>query len=243
MELFDKVALVTGASGGIGSAIAVELARSGANVIVHYYRNEGAAQSVGKRISELGRKVAFVSGDIRKPDEVDALVSTGATALGGIDILVNNAGVAEETAPDWDIQAWYHLLDVNLTGKFLCARAARSFLLERHGVIINISSTSAYNPTYAYGVSKVGVNGLTFWLAQLMAPHVRVIGVAPGYIEAGFNKDHSEEDRRKVAEMTLLKRNGKAEDVARAVAWLAVPEANFITGETLMLSGGIYLRL
>ena len=171
------------------------------------------------------------------------MVESGVRELGGLDILVNNAGVAEDTASDWDVLAWQHLLNVNLTGKFLCARSAHLFLSERRGVIVNISSTSAYNPTYAYGVAKAGVNGLTFWLAQLLAPCVRVVGVAPGYIEAGFNGQHSEKIRKKVADTTLLKRNGKAEDVARAVAWLASPEANFITGETLMIGGGIYLRL
>jgi 3-oxoacyl-[acyl-carrier protein] reductase len=243
MELAGKIALVTGASGGLGRAIALELAGRGADIIVHFTRNRDQAQAVADAVVGLGRRARVVRGDVRHVDEVDALVAEGVAALGGLDILVNNAGVAEQEAPSWDLAAWEHLVAVNLSGKFLCVRAAREHLRARHGVVINISSTSGYNPTYGYGVTKVGVNGLTYWLAQELAPDVRVVGVAPGYIEAGFNGDHSPEIRQKVAAKTLLGRNGKAIDVARAVAWLAGPEASFITGETLMVGGGIHLRL
>ncbi len=243
MDLSNKVALVTGASGGLGSAISKELAKSGADIGIHYYQNRQNAEALQQELIHLGTKSHIVSADIRKPEDVEAMVKDTVSVFGGIDILINNAGVADQEAPDWDLESWCHLLDVNLTGKFLCARAAHSYLEERSGVIVNISSTSGYNPSYAYGVTKVGVNGLTFWLARLLAPKVRVVGIAPGYIEAGINGADDEETRTRVAQMTLLKRPGKPDDVAKAVAWIASSEASYITGETLMISGGLYLRL
>lgn len=243
MRLAGKVALVTGGSGGLGEAICLELAREGADVAVHYFSNREAATRVATAVEDLGRRAIVVPGDLSREDGARLLARTVAAEFGRLDILVNNAAVIEQDEDDyWSEAAWDGILAVNVRGPVLAVHACRELLDDAGGVVVNISSAAAYGGKGAYAASKAALNAITRWLALELAPRIRVVGVAPGYVEAGMNAGATPEKWQDVARRTPLGRNGKPVDVARAVAFMASQDAGWITGETLLVSGGRLLR-
>jgi 3-oxoacyl-[acyl-carrier protein] reductase len=239
-SLEGRVALVTGGSRGIGTAICRELGRAGARVAVNYRRGREGAEEVA---SEIGGIAA--QGDVSDSGEAQALVERVEAELGDVDLLVNNAGVTRDTLiarmsdEDWDL-----VLDTNLRGAFNTSRAvARKMLRRRCGVIVNLTSVVGLhgNPGQAnYVASKAGIVGLTKALArELGVRGVRVNAVAPGYIDTELTNVLSEEVRGRILANTPLGRLGEPEDVAGAVRFLCSDEAAFVTGEVLLVDGGL----
>lgn len=238
MRFAGKVALVTGATGGLGRAIATELAREGASIAIHYLRRRQEAEELAGEIEALGRRVSVVSGDVVDASQVSAMIRQVVDDLGGLDIVVNNAGVVDFSA-SWD--SYDDTMAVNVKGPLVVSLAAQRHLRSRRGVIVMISSGSAYGARGPYTVSKAALNALTRCLAQDFAPEVRVVGVAPGFVEAGMNERRREVWER-VAAHSPLQRNGTPWDVARAVAYLASEDAAWVTGETINVNGGSLMR-
>jgi 3-oxoacyl-[acyl-carrier protein] reductase len=239
-SLDGKVALVTGGSRGIGAAIARELARAGARVAVNYRSGREAAEEIAAEIGGIA-----VPGDVADAEQARALVERAESELGDLDILVNNAGLTRDTLlarmsdEDWD-----DVLDTNLGGVFHTSRAvARKMLRRRAGSIVNLTSVVGLrgNPGQAnYVAAKAGVIGFTKALArELGGRGVRVNAVAPGYIETGLTAVLSEPVREAILANTPLGRLGRPEDVAGAVRFLCSGEAAFVTGEVLLVDGGL----
>jgi 3-oxoacyl-[acyl-carrier protein] reductase len=239
-SLEGRVALVTGGSRGIGAAICRELGRAGARVAVNYRSGREGAEEVA---AEIGGVAA--QGNVADSGEARALVEQVEAELGDVDILVNNAGVTRDTLvarmsdEDWEV-----VLDTNLRGAFNTSRAvARKMLRRRSGVIVNLTSVVALhgNPGQAnYVASKAGIIGLTKALArELGVRGVRVNAVAPGYIDTELTDVLSEEIRGRILDNTPLGRLGGPEDVAGAVRFLCSDEAAFVTGEVLLVDGGL----
>jgi 3-oxoacyl-[acyl-carrier protein] reductase len=234
------VALVTGGSRGIGASISRELAQAGAKVAVNYRGGQEAAESIAGEIDGLA-----VQADVSSPDEAKELIERVESELGDIDALVNNAGVTRDTLiarmTDDD---WETVINTNLRGTFNTARAvSRKMLRRRGGSIVNLSSVVGVhgNPGQAnYAASKAGIIGLTKALArELGSRGVRVNAIAPGYIATELTDVLNEEQRGLILQNTPLGRLGEPEDVAGAVRFLCSDEAAFITGEVLLVDGGL----
>ena len=244
-RLEGRVALVTGASRGLGQAVADRLAEEGARVIVNYASGAEAAEAVVAGIRRRGGEAICVQADVSSAADVERLVATTLRAWGRIDILVNNAGIEiardflETTEDDWD-----RTIDVNLKGAWLCSKAVAPVMLEQKaGRIIMMSSNSGlYHPSAMmfaeYVTSKAGMNGLTKALALRLGPHITVNAVCPGFIETAMTRERGSAFHQRVLAETPLERFGTPEDVAASVAFLASDDAAFITGETLLVAGG-----
>jgi 3-oxoacyl-[acyl-carrier protein] reductase len=239
-SLDGKVALVTGGSRGIGAAISRELAKAGARVALNYRAGQEAADEIADEVGGLA-----VQADVSNPEDVQALIERVEGELGDIDALVNNAGVTRDTLiarmTDDD---WQTVIDTNLRGTFNTSRAmSRKMLRRRAGSIVNLSSVVGVhgNPGQAnYAASKAGIIGLTKALArELGSRGVRVNAIAPGYISTELTDVLPEEARGLILQNTPLGRLGEPEDVARAVRFLCSDEAAFITGEVLLVDGGL----
>lgn len=239
-SLDGKVVLVTGGSRGIGAAICRELARAGARVAVNYRSGHEAANEVAAEIGGVA-----VQADVADSGEAQTLVDRVEEELGDVDALVNNAGVTRDTLiarmsdEDWDV-----VIDTNLRGAFNTSRAvARKMLRRRAGAIVNLSSVVGLhgNPGQAnYAASKAGIVGLTKALArELGSRGVRVNAVAPGYIDTELTQVLPEPARNAILANTPLARLGAPEDVAVAVRFLCSDEASFVTGEVLLVDGGL----
>lgn len=248
MNLEGKVAVVTGASRGIGRAIALELARFGASVVVNYNRSADAASEVVATIEEEGGEAVAVQADVGDLDQATRLVQSAIDTFGGIDILVNNAGTTRDqllmlmSEDDWDT-----VLRTNLKGIFNCCKAAaRKMMRQRSGRIVNISSVSGIagqGGQTNYAASKAGVIGFTKSLAkELGARNVTVNAVAPGFVPTDLTADLSEDLVQRAIEVTPLGRMGQPEEVAYAVVFLASDMASFITGEVLTVDGGLVMQ-
>ena len=245
-ELEGKVALVTGASRGIGRAIALELARLGARVVVNYRASADEAAQVVQAVQDQGGQAAAVAADISLLSEAQELVKTTIGTFGSIDILVNNAGTTRDMLlmqmkeGDWDT-----VLDTNLKSIYNCCKAAiRPMLRSRKGGrIINISSVSGLTGQVGqtnYSASKAGVIGFSNALAkEVGSRQVTVNSIAPGYIPTALTSDLSEKVKDAILQMTPLGRFGEPEDIAHAVAFLASDRAGYITGVTLRVDGGL----
>ena len=238
---------MTGASRGIGRAVALRLAADGAAIAVNYHTGEAEAAEVVAAITGAGGTAVSIGGDVSDAAGAAATVATAQEALGGLDILVNNAGITRDnlvlrlSEEDWDA-----VLDVNLKGALLCTKAAlRPMLRQRSGRIINMTSVVAGtgNPGQAnYAAAKAGLIGLTKTVAREVASRgITVNAVAPGFISTRMVEAITEEQRGLVLERIPLARFGTPEDVAACVAFLASGDAGYITGQVLGVDGGLSL--
>ena len=238
---------MTGASSGIGRAIALALAAEGADLVVNYARSEARAREVAEQITKAGRRALVVGADVSRRADVDRLVARTLDVYGSIHVWVNNAGadILTGEAAMWpDEEKWDRVIAVDLKGTWLCSRSAAVAIAEAgEGAIVNLSWDHALsgmgNPTGAiYAAAKGGVLALSRCLAREFAPHVRVNVVAPGWIRTKWGEEVDEATSRAVTQATPLARWGTPDDVASAVLFLASPQASFITGAAIVVGGG-----
>ena len=246
MRLRHRVAVVTGSSRGIGRAIAQAFAQEGAAVVLNAHRSIGEARAAAQAIVQAGGRAVAVQADVGDPAEARGLIAQAVEALGRVDILVNNAGFVDR-AGLWQIddEAWNRMLAVHVTGPFFAGRAAGEIMVRQgRGAIINIASMRGIEPGTGplhYNVSKAAVLMLTKCLARDLAPHVRVNAIAPGYTETGFHAGRTVAEREQIAGRIPLGRFSQPEEIGRSALFLASDEAGYITGQTLVVSGGVVL--
>ena len=246
-DLNGKTALVSGGSRGIGRAICLELAQRGAAVAVNYNRSAAAAEAVVSEIEEMGGSAKAIQADVSDADQVTALFKAFRAEFGTVDILVNNAGMTRDNVimllkPD-DFDA---VVNTNLRSAWLCCKAAsRVMMRQRSGVIVNISSVvgiAGNGGQSNYAASKAGIIGITKSLAkELAARGIRVNAVAPGFVETDMTADLGDDIREQAIAAIPLGRMGAPQDIASAVAFLASDEAAYITGQTLVVDGGMVM--
>ena len=247
MDLTGKTAVVTGGSRGIGRAICIELAKQGANVVVNYSGSEDKAKQVVSEIEDLGVKAIAIQANVADSAAVDAMMKQTIEVFGTLDILVNNAGITRDNLlMRMKEQEWDDVVDTNLKGVFLCTKAVtRQMMKQRAGRIINISSIVgvAGNPGQAnYVAAKAGVIGLTKTCAQELASrNILVNAIAPGFITTEMTDNLPEELKEAMLKQIPLAKLGQPEDVAKAVVFFASDNANYITGQTLHIDGGLVM--
>ena len=255
--LKGQKALVTGASSGIGEAVARYLAKAGASVVVNYHSDAESADKIVDDIQSAEVDAIAIQADVSKEDEVKAMFDQMFQEFGTIDILVNNAGLQKDSPfVDMTLDHWNLVIGVNLTGQFLCAReAAKEFLrrgVQPHiscaaGKIICMSSVHQEIPWAGhvnYATSKGGINMMMQSIAQELAPHkIRVNSIAPGAIKTPINKTawDTPEAEAKLLQLIPANRVGKVEDIAKAAVWLASDDSDYVNGTTLFVDGGMTL--
>lgn len=255
--LLGQTALVTGASSGIGAAVALALGAAGAKVGVNYRSHPDQAEEIAGRIRSAGGQAVTIQADVSSEEAVEAMFATVIEHFGRLDILVANSGIQMDSpVADMALEQWKRVLDVNLTGQFLCARAAvRRFLAQQagegpsraRGKIICMSSVHEVIPWAGhvnYAASKGGVMLMMKSLAQEVACHgIRVNGIAPGAIKTPINNAawETDEAERKLLRLIPYGRVGDPEDVANAALWLASDESDYVVGTTLFVDGGMAL--
>ncbi len=243
-------AIVTGASRGIGAAIALVLAKDGYDVVVNYASDEAAAKTTAERIARLGARALPIRSDVSRENEVLNMFVTAARELGRLAVLVNNAAITGGIArvAEVNAEAIARMLAVNVTGSILCSREAVRRMSTRNGgrggVIVNISSlaarTGAGGGWGPYAASKGAINSFTVGLAREVATEgIRVNAVSPGLIETDLHANNGAPDRvARMAQTIPMQRGGKPEEVAEAVRWLISPAASYVTGTILEVGGG-----
>lgn len=247
MENIEKTALVTGASRGIGRAIALALASKGFAVALNYAGSHDAAEAVKKEIEAAGGKAFTVQGDVSKSEDVDRIFKTVKDEFGGLDVLVNNAGINRDALlirmkeSNWD-----DVIATDLKSDFLTTKAAAAMMMrKRKGSIINISSVVGIMGNIGqanYAAAKAGVIGLTKACAKEMAArNIRVNAVAPGFIETAMTDGIPEKIREGMIASIPMGRMGQPEDIAKAVCFLASDDASYITGQVLVVDGGLVM--
>lgn len=247
MNLTGKVALVTGASRGIGQATAIDLAKVGADIVVNFIGNEAVAQETVEAIEALGRKAIKIKADVGNSEDVQAMVDEAVAAFGHIDILVNNAGITRDGLlirmkdSDWD-----DVLNINLKGVYLVTKAvAKLMVKQRAGRIINMTSVSGVTGNVGqanYAAAKAGVIGFTKTCAkELAARGITVNAVAPGFIETAMTDVLPEKIKEGIAATVPFGRMGQPEEIASVVTFLASDFASYITGQVLNVDGGMVM--
>lgn len=245
LDLTGRAALITGASRGIGRAIALQLARQGASIAVNYLSNEEAANQVQERIRSCGGQAILLQGDISLPEQADRVVDTAQETFGRLDILVNNAGFNRDTLLlRMSVQDWDEVMATNLRGAFLCTKAALRYMLrQRWGRIVNIGSVSgiAGNAGQAnYAAAKAGLIGFTKAVAREMGSRgITANVVAPGLVRTELTEDIHQQIVDMAMQRIFVGRLGTPEDIAACVAFLASEEASYISGQVLPVDGGL----
>lgn len=245
--LKNKNAIVTGASRGIGRAIAIEFANQGANVVINYSGNEKAANEVVEILKEKGVKSFAIKANVADENDVKAMMKEAMKEFGSIDILVNNAGITRDNLlmrmkeTDFD-----DVIDINLKGTFLCIKSVtRQMMKQRSGRIINVASIVGVSGNAGqanYVASKAGVIGLTKSVAQELASrNILVNAVAPGFIETDMTDELNEDQQKAVLNQIPLEKLGSPSDVARVVRFLASDDAAYLTGQTIHVDGGMVM--
>lgn len=249
-DLNGKVALVTGASSGIGRATAKSLAANGARVAINFHQNEAGAETTRSEIVSDGGRAIIVQADVTQAKDVESLVERTASELGPIDVLVNNAGSLVERLRILELteERWDEVIDLNLKSAFLCCRAVAASMMERKsGAIINVSSIAGRNGgalgSIHYSTAKGGLITFTKGLAKELAPFgVRVNAVSPGVIDTRYHEQFSSPEMMKTyAGMIPLGRIGTPTEVADVICFLASDAASYLAGETIEINGGMFM--
>lgn len=256
ISLARQVALVTGASSGIGAGSARALAAAGAAVVLNYHSSAGAARELAEEINDSGGRAIALGADVAKEDQVERLFAQALETFGALDILVANSGLQKDAAAvDMSLEDWNTVIGVNLTGQFLCARAAlrifnrqgiRQGVSRAAGKIIHMSSVHQRIPWAGhvnYAASKGGIDQLMQTLAQETShQRIRINGIAPGAIRTAINREATEgEQEQRLLELIPYGRVGEVDDVANAVVWLASDLSDYVVGTTLFIDGGMSL--
>jgi 3-oxoacyl-[acyl-carrier protein] reductase len=247
MSLDGKVALVTGASRGIGREIALELARQGANVAVNYSGSEAKANEVVDLIKELGRDAFAVQCDVSNSEAVTSMVKETIERFGSLDILVNNAGITRDNLlMRMKEEEWDDVININLKGVFLVTKAVtRQMMKQRYGRIINVASIVGVsgNPGQAnYVAAKAGVIGLTKTSAKELATrNITVNAIAPGFITTDMTDKLTEDVKSEMLRVIPLARFGEPKDIAKVASFLASDDSGYMTGQTLHVDGGMVM--
>ncbi len=247
IDLSGKAAVITGASRGIGRAIALRLAAQGADVAFSYRGNKAAANETKAGIERLGRRALAVQGDVSDPESADALIKAALEAFGKVDILVNNAGITrDDLIMRMSIDDWRSVLETNLFGAFYAIKAVtRPMLKAKGGRIVNITSVSGQAGQTGqanYSSAKAGLIGLTKATArELASRNITCNAVAPGFVLTELTKDLPENLQAQLTDRTPLGRFGTVEEIANAVAFLVSDDAAFITGQVLAVDGGLVM--
>lgn len=245
--LKGKCAIVTGASRGIGKAIAIKLASLGASIVINYRSSESEAENVAKEVKKFGVEAMLVKADISNIEEAEKLVKEAKEKFGKIDIMVNNAGITKDglimrmKEEDFD-----NVIRVNLKGVFNCLKSITPVMMrQKHGKIINLSSVVGISGNAGqvnYAASKAGVIGMTKSLAKEIGSRgINVNAVAPGFIETDMTDKLGEKLKQEAVNNIPLKRLGKPEDVAEVVSFLASDEASYVTGQVIHVDGGMVM--
>lgn len=249
MRLNGKVALVTGASRGLGRAISVRFALEGASVVLNFNQSRDEASKLAQEITKAGGESILAQADVSNAEAVREMVQQSLRKFNRIDILVNNAGVlSHEGFFESTERMWEKTMNVNLKGAYLCCKEiARGMLKQGSGKIINISTSAAVGGLSTscqvdYVASKAGLLGITRCLAMKLAPTIQVNAICPGVVETDMIESHSPEWKSTMLQTTPLKRFGRPEDIANAAVFLASDESNFMTGEIITVAGGRGMR-
>lgn len=238
----EKIAIVTGASRGIGREIAKSLARKGIKVIANYNNSQEKAEELKKELKEEGYEIEIFKADVSKEEECQKLVEYSIKKYNKIDILVNNAGIdkyqliTEVTKKDWE-----EIINTNLYSAFcMCQKVLPNMIHNKNGCIINISSIWGIvgaSTEVVYSISKAGIDGLTKALAKEVGPsNIRVNSIAPGYIETDINKDVTKEEKEEILKEIPLEKTGEPKEIAKCVNWLV--EDDYTTGQIISINGG-----
>jgi len=247
MKLKDRTALVTGASRGIGRAIALALAEEGADVAINYVSSEAAARDVADQITKMGRRALLAQADVGDYPDTFRMAQHVLKEFGHLDILVNNAGInSDKTFVKMDHASWRKVLSINLDGVFNCTKVFVEQMLEQqYGRVVNITSVIGQIGNFGqanYAASKAGVAAFTKSLAkELAGKGITVNAIAPGFIETDMVLGIPEKVQQRLLQQIPLKRFGRAEEVGRAVVYIVSSDGDYITGAELSINGGLLM--